>query len=197
MEALGDPRETVTLPAVTERNRDRNHIGPLPTWNAIEVAYTYTVLPNGALRVAYVITPKVELEWLPEIGLELKTAGALRNVSWLGLGPGDSLPNRKASVLFGNWTASTSSPQFSGTKSGLEWAHFDFDNGVMLRVGKAAGFRIVGFVGAEQRLRLLSHLAGAWTKNGPAERPEWRLEVKAGETFEGTIEIEPSVVLMK
>ena len=38
MEALGDPRETVTSPAVTERNRDRNHIGPLPTWNAIEVA---------------------------------------------------------------------------------------------------------------------------------------------------------------
>ena len=24
MEALGDPRETVTSPAVTERNRDRN-----------------------------------------------------------------------------------------------------------------------------------------------------------------------------
>ena len=38
MEALGDPRETVTSPAVTERNRDRNHVGPLPTWNAIEVA---------------------------------------------------------------------------------------------------------------------------------------------------------------
>jgi hypothetical protein len=38
MEALGDARETVTSPAVTERNGNRNHVGPLPTLNAIEVA---------------------------------------------------------------------------------------------------------------------------------------------------------------
>jgi len=38
MEALGDPREAVASPAVTEPNGDRNRTGPLPTWNAIEVA---------------------------------------------------------------------------------------------------------------------------------------------------------------
>ena len=38
METPGDPREAVTSPAVTERNGDRDRIGPFPTWNAIEVA---------------------------------------------------------------------------------------------------------------------------------------------------------------
>ena len=38
MEALGDPHETVTSPAVAKRNGDRHNVGPLPTWNVIEVA---------------------------------------------------------------------------------------------------------------------------------------------------------------
>jgi beta-galactosidase len=181
--------EGVRISAVVEHRQDEK--------NAVEIAYTYAVLPNGTLRVDYVVTPHVELEWLPEIGLELSTAGALRAMSWLGYGPGDSLPNRRASALFGQWSADAGSPDIAGTKSGIEWAHFDFGVGVRLRVGRVAGVRIDGSTGASQRLRLLSHVAGAWTKNGPAERPEWRLEVKPGETFEGSIEIEPSVALLK
>mgnify|MGYP001619984246 CR=1 FL=1 len=38
MEARGDPRETVTSPAVAKRDGDRDHARPLPPWDAIEVA---------------------------------------------------------------------------------------------------------------------------------------------------------------
>ena len=186
---VGQDADGVHLRASVEHRQDEK--------NAIEVAYTYTVVPNGALRIDYVIAPRVELEWLPEIGLELRTGGSLRGMSWLGFGPGDSLPNRRAAALFGAWSATVGDADLAGTKSGIEWVHADFGQGVSLRVGRIAGIRVTDEPGAAQRWRLLSHLAGAWTKNGPAERPEWRLEVKAGETFEGSIEIEPSVVLVK
>ncbi|MBE2212935.1 MAG: hypothetical protein IAE82_03615 [Opitutaceae bacterium] len=186
--SVAQDADGVRLSAVVEHRQDEK--------NALEVAYTYTVLPNGSLRVAYVITPRIELEWLPEIGLEFDTAGSLRGVSWLGYGPGDSLPNRRASALFGQWSTDAGDPAIAGTKSGVAWAHLDFGLGVRLRVGRVAGMRVDG-AGDGQRLRLLSHLAGAWTKNGPPERPEWRLEAKPGETFEGAIEIEPAVVLVK
>jgi len=179
----------VRLSSVVEHRQDEK--------NAIEVAYVFTVLPNGALRISYVITPRIELEWLPEIGLEFATAGAVREVSWLGLGPGDSLPNRRASALFGQWSALAGTPESEGTKSGIAWAHFNLGLGVRVRVADIAGLRLEGGAGEAQRLRLLSHLAGAWTKNGPAERPEWRLDIKPGETFEGSIEIEPAVTLVK
>ena len=38
MEAFGDPRETVTSPAVAERDGDRDDVRPLPPRHAIEVA---------------------------------------------------------------------------------------------------------------------------------------------------------------
>jgi hypothetical protein len=37
LEALGDPRETVTSPAVAKRDGDRDDARPLPPWYAIEV----------------------------------------------------------------------------------------------------------------------------------------------------------------
>jgi hypothetical protein len=37
VEARGDPRETVTSPAVAKRDGDRDNARPLPPWYAIEV----------------------------------------------------------------------------------------------------------------------------------------------------------------
>ena len=36
-EPFGDPRQTVTSPAVAKRDGDRDHARPLPPWYAIEV----------------------------------------------------------------------------------------------------------------------------------------------------------------
>ena len=38
VEAPRDAGQPVTSPAVAKRNGDRDNVGPLPTWNAIEVA---------------------------------------------------------------------------------------------------------------------------------------------------------------
>ncbi len=123
--------------------------------------------------------------------MEWRVGGAVRELSWLGLGPGDSLPNRRASALFGRWRlALDGAPDSFRPRSGVEWLELGLANGSTVHIAGLVGFRVMpGESG--QRLRLLSHQAGAWVKGGPPERPEWRLDLEKGRVFSGAFAIVP------
>src|SRR5690606_14458935 len=132
-----------------------------------------------------------EVPWIPEIGLELASATPLERLTWLGEGPLDSLPNKHAATWFGQWSAAIGEPAAEGTKSGLEWACWTYAGGNQaLEVRGAAGVRVVR-TDAGPAMRVLTNLAGAWTKNGPPERPEWQLNLETTKSFEGGFELVP------
>lgn len=162
--------------------------------NHVVVDYVYHVLPTGALDIAYTVKPKLDLPWLQEIGLSLKTPDEPQTVTWLGYGPGTTLPNRHGSALFGQWMSPLFSSESRGTKSGVEWLRLAGSEGRALQVKGIQGFRLDAAKEGDVTLRVLTHIAGAWVKGGPAERPEWRLDLNDGEgEFTGVIEIAPII----
>lgn len=169
--------EGVRVTATTEYRADER--------NTVTVDYTYRVTPAGALKIDYVVTPRVDIEWLPEIGIALKPESEPQNLSWLGLGLRSSLPNKTAAALFGQWSAAIGSAEANGTKSGVEWLRLTTADGRALEVKGCVGFRW------EQDLRIFSHLAGAWTKGGKPERREWRLDLTEESRFKGSFELLP------
>jgi hypothetical protein len=168
--------------------------------NRVRVEYNYEVFANGKLRVSYVVIPAVaDADALPEVGLEIRLSEKANELSWLGLGPGDSLPNRRASALFGRWTLPLDGHADAlRPRSGVEWLDVELANRALVRVEGLAGFRLMTSVDSGQpRLRILSHQAGAWVKGGPPERPEWRLDLTAGRRFECILEFIPSTAVAR
>lgn len=161
--------------------------------NTVAVDYHYEITAAGALRVRFAVRPAiVDADALPEVGLELCVADAVRELAWLGLGPGDSLPNRRASALFGRWKLALDGAAGSfRPRSGVEWLEVGLAGGAQVRVDGLAGFRVMPGLDGRQRLRVLSHQAGAWVKGGPPERSEWRLDLTKGRVFEGAFEFSP------
>ena len=148
--------------------------------------------PAGTLKIDYVVKPTVDIEWLPEIGIALKMPNQPQGLAWLGLGPINSLPNKTAAALFGQWTAAIGSKEARDTKSGVEWVRLVMDDGHAIHIKGCVGFRWEDQPGA-QHLRIFSHLAGAWSKGGKPELPEWRLDLTEGRTFKGSFEFTPIV----
>jgi beta-galactosidase len=100
--------------------------------NKFNVRWSYTPLADGSLKIAYAITPQVEVPWVPEAGLELKTDAGLDKLRWLGLGPLDSFPNLKAAVMFGVWRLNAG--EAAGVKSGVRWAELTMADNTGVRV---------------------------------------------------------------
>ncbi len=163
--------------------------------NSVAVNYSYRIGTDGSLWVDYVVKPKVDLPWLLEIGLALKTPDEPQTITWLGYGPGATMPNRHASALFGQWMSPLFSGESRGTKSGVEWLRLAGSEGRALQVKGIQGFRLDAAKEGDVTLRVLTHIAGAWVKGGPAERPEWRLDLKEDGTgeFKGGLQIAPVI----
>lgn len=177
--------DTVRVASTTEYRADAR--------NAVVVDTVYDVLPSGSLKLSFVARPEItDADALPEVGLEFRVGNEVRELAWLGLGPGDSLPNRRASALFGQWKrVLDGSVDSFRPRSGIEWLDLMLVNGAAVRVTGATGFRVIPGESGQQRLRVLSHQAGAWVKGGPPERSEWRLDLEKGRVFEGTFEFTP------
>jgi hypothetical protein len=159
--------------------------------NAVEVDFTYSIASSGVVRIDYTVKPQIEIDWLPEIGIALHTAGSVRALTWVGWGPLDSLLNRHASSLFGQWSAKVGSPEAKGTKAAPERVRIELAEGKSLHVSGSAGFRMEPEEGGEQTLRILSHVAGAWVKGGPPERPEWRIDLAKNRVFTSSLVLTP------
>jgi beta-galactosidase len=147
--------------------------------NGFAVSYTYDVGRDGVLRVRYSVRPRVEMPWLPEIGMEFETAAGLDNLRWLGLGPLDAYPNEKTAPILGVYAGRAGSDTVTGTKS-ARWAEVSADQRGGVRVEGSPYIRLEG-----RNLRVLPSVVGRSEKNRRPEAPEYRLDTSATTVFEG------------
>ena len=159
--------------------------------NSVAVDFIYQVDARGVLKIDYTARPTVDNDWIPEVGLSLKLVDAPANIEWLGQGILDSTPGKTAATTFGQWKAPVFSMESRGPKTGIEWARVVGEGGVGFYATGQSAFRLDGVEGKGSSLHLLSRIAGAWTKNGPAERPEWNIGVGEGASFSGSLELTP------
>jgi beta-galactosidase len=147
--------------------------------NSFTVAYVYEVGRDGALRVRYTLRPRVQAQWLPEIGMEFETAAGLDNLRWLGLGPLDAYPNEKVAPILGVYTGRTGSDTVKGNKA-IRWAELTGDRYDGVRVEGAPYLRLEG-----PNLRVLPSVVGRSEKNRRPEAIEYRLDTGSSAVFEG------------
>lgn len=91
----------------------------------------YTVNTTGALNINVVrLSPTgAKPEYIPRVGLNLYGSKALDRVSWLGVGPGESYPDKKDSQRVGVWQVESISdlqtpydvPQENGNREHTRW----------------------------------------------------------------------------
>ncbi|MCU9613056.1 DUF4981 domain-containing protein [Caldibacillus lycopersici] len=112
---------------------------PILAWS-IDATYSYTVYGSGDVVLSVAGTPKGDLpDTLPRIGLKLKLPKTMENVSWYGLGPGESYVDSKLAQRLGIWNRKVSElytpyvfPQENGNRHEVKWAAFHALNNVGL-----------------------------------------------------------------
>ncbi|MCE5307854.1 MAG: hypothetical protein LLG20_09425, partial [Acidobacteriales bacterium] len=154
--------------------------------NKFDVRWSYTPLADGSLKIAYAITPKVEVSWVPEAGLELKTDTAMDKLRWQGLGPLDSFANLKEAVMFGVWRLNAGDA--AGVKSGVCWAELTTADSTGVRMQGSSYMRMA----APGTWRLLNAVEGRPSaKFQRAEKAEDHLDAIAGPKFSGSVTLRP------
>lgn len=85
----------------------------------------YTILANGMIKVSYRFTPKRDMV---RVGLTLDLAPGLNTVRYFGFGPHETMPDRKASGMVGEYKAKVEElvhpyvhPQENGNRSDVRW----------------------------------------------------------------------------
>lgn len=144
------------------------------------VSYTYIVHPNGTLTVHYVVQPQVQAQWLPFIGMTLRTEPEIHHLRWLGLGPLDAYPNEKVAAILGVWSEESPSAGASEVKA-TRWAELTRDSGVGVRIEGSPYVRLDGETG----LQALTSVAGRPSKRKRPDDPEQRLDVTPNVSFVG------------
>ena len=161
--------------------------------NEVVVDFRYTVRADGSLTVAFEALVDIELPEIPELGIVLEPVAGLDRLTWLGQGPLESVPGKTAATCFGWWAGAPGSELAHGTKSGLEWACLDYHDGRQLYFSGQRGVRLEEADTGGLSFRILTHLGGAWTKNGPPETTEWHLAIPGdGTSFAGDFRIIPT-----
>ncbi|MBD5780386.1 exo-alpha-sialidase [Pelagicoccus sp. NFK12] len=176
--------EGVTLETSVEHRYDEK--------NVIEVDYRYSIDARGVLDLSYVARPRIDHDWIPEIGVSLKIVDEPANVEWQGLGILDTTPGKTAAARFGQWIAPVFSKEARGHKTQVEWARIALGDGIGFYADGMPAFRLDGVYGEGSKLHLLSNVAGSWVKNGPAEREEWNIPVGSDSAFEGSFRLVPT-----
>jgi beta-galactosidase len=94
-----------------------------------EHSVTYTVLGDGSIVVDNRMEPVGALPPLPKLGVRMTLARAYSQVTWLGRGPSESYPDRKASTDVGLYAGTVADqfveyvrPQENGNKEDVRWA---------------------------------------------------------------------------
>lgn len=85
--------------------------------NSFTTTYRYSIGADGRLNVNYQILTKVVIPWLPIVGMAINTTPDFKELHWLGLGPCDAYPNKKAASILGVWGGSIGSPEVTGIKA--------------------------------------------------------------------------------
>ncbi|OQD83476.1 hypothetical protein PENANT_c016G05117 [Penicillium antarcticum] len=114
---------------------------PVLSWGWKCVA-RYIVKSNGSLAISMKLQPTgTAPKTVPRVGLNLRANSALQSARWLGLGPGESYPDKKAAQKFGLWDVEDISslqtvydiPQENGNRMDTVWVELVTSNGTGFR----------------------------------------------------------------
>ena len=97
--------------------------------NRFTAEYAQTIDEFGQLHIDYTIRPEVQMNYLPIVGMALKMTSPNDLRQWLGLGPDDAYPNKKAACILGVWDAS----KLTGTRQ-ARWLDIQSKAGVKTRI---------------------------------------------------------------
>jgi beta-galactosidase len=135
----GDGTQLEILHRATGRDR----------WDDVEHRHRYRLLADGALVVDHDVRTAPDLTDLPRVGVELTLSDELEQLEWLGLGPHENYPDRRAAAVVGRFTSTVTDqyepyilPQEHGHRGGVrELALTDRDgNGLQVRGRPTLGF---------------------------------------------------------
>ena len=101
--------------------------------NHFTTIYRYSIGVDGRLDVNYEILTDVAIPQIPIVGMTIKTVPELKELHWLGLGPYDAYPNKKAAPILGVWGGEAGSADVTGMKA-TRWIE---------RGNSKCGFRIM------------------------------------------------------
>ena len=85
--------------------------------NHFTTIYRYSIGVDGRLDVNYEILTDVAIPQIPIVGMTIKTVPELKELHWLGLGPYDAYPNKKAAPILGVWGGEAGSADVTGMKA--------------------------------------------------------------------------------
>lgn len=153
--------------------------------NSVHGTYTFDAdTISRRMTVNYAMTPQIASgRYVPLIGMAIKGTPQ----AWLGLGPEEAYPNKKASEIFGLWDAR----KLKGTRA-AEWV--DIISGrqrmriMLTNEGGTYTTGARGFIDRDaedsQEIRICSHILGRSEKGRLNDR-NYRLE-PSGKTYYGT-----------
>jgi len=90
----------------------------------------YIICPAGTLSISVSLSPTGPIpKHVPRAGLNLRIPRSLQTVRWLGLGPGESYPDKRAAQRVGVWSVASIAdmqtryevPQEGGNRMGTRW----------------------------------------------------------------------------
>ncbi|RSM06502.1 hypothetical protein CEP52_005694 [Fusarium oligoseptatum] len=108
----------------------------------------YKISPSGSLEIRFSLVPRgYSPPDVPRIGLDLRVNRALDAVRWLGLGPGESYPDKRSSQRRSIWSAPSVSklqvpydlPQENGNRMETRWLTLSNEYGLGVRATSIQG----------------------------------------------------------
>ena len=112
----------------------------------VEATLTYTVTACGVSLSASGRTYGDYHDIIPRIGITFEAPGTGREVTWLGLGPGENYPDSRAAAVVGRWTSTVEDmqtpyvvPQDCANRGGVRWFALTDSRGTGLAVARTPG----------------------------------------------------------
>ena len=145
--------------------------------NRFSASYVSTIAADGSLSVDYTIRPEVQMTYLPVVGMAVHLTSATDLKQWLGLGPYDAYPNKKAACTLGVWPAQ----ELTGTRQ-AQWVELETSGGVKTRI-LADGY-IDRDKTTSKEIRIVSQVLGRAEKGRLNDR---NYQVLPNKTYRGRI----------
>lgn len=190
---LGDGEQTVknckfasginlehVVPHVVSISRDANTVKAEVeySWNdsnSVKATYVCTMHSDGKLSISYDITPDVQTNYVPIVGLAMQMPSPSACSKWMGRGPGEVYPNKREGEVLGVWDAT----RLEGTHD-AKW----------VEIGRGR-FWVNGYIDRDSAgsttLRLLSHVLGRPEKGRLNDR---QYQLPTHNTYHGLIEVD-------
>ncbi len=142
--------------------------------NNVGATYVCTLAADGTLTIGYDITPDVQTNQVPLVGLALTMPKATSCARWMGRGPREAYPNKRKGVVLGVWDAHN----FSGTRD-AKWVEME-----------GARFWVSGYIDrdapTDHTIRLLSHVIGRPEKGRLNDR---QYQLPTHRTYHGQVSV--------